>query len=251
MVDRLRQSAGRPRAGRVAPAGGESPTAERRPASHPGAVWSDLPLFPEPRAREPIVRGTRPNASRPLSVRRHTPRVPRRRLRDGRVPSLAETELLAADGSTDGAPGAATRSSGPFPAALGRRLAAGIGDLLLLGTLDILVVALTARMLGMPLEAAAALPWLPLAAFLALLDLASVVALTALGGQTLGKMAVGVRVVGLDGGPVSVSRALVRTMLSVLSILPAGLGFLGLLTRSRRAGHDWLAGTRVERSVPS
>ena len=147
--------------------------------------------------------------------------------------------------------GAATHSSGSLPAAPGRRLAAGIGDLLLLGTVDILVIALTARMLGMPMAAAAALPWLPLAAFLALLDLASVVALTALGGQTLGKMAVGVRVVSLDGGPVTASRALVRTVLSVLSILPAGLGFVGLLARSRRAGHDWLAGTRVVRAVHS
>ena len=175
--------------------------------------------------------------------------MPRRRLRDDRALSRADSELLAADRGIDGATEPAP--AGPHPAGLGRRIAAGIADLLLLGAVDGLVVALTARLLGMQIAAAAGLPWLPLAAFLALLDLASVVTLTVLGGQTLGKMAAGIRVVSLDGGPVPAGRAMVRTVLSVLSLLPAGLGFVGLLARSRRAGHDWLAGTRVVRAVPS
>ncbi|MCY4078361.1 MAG: RDD family protein [Acidobacteria bacterium] len=158
--------------------------------------------------------------------------------------------------ATTGCPRARTRSScrrkasGARPAGLGRRAAAGVADLLLLGTIDGLIVALTARLLGMPITGAADLPWPPLAAFLLLFDLAAIATLTALGGQTLGKMAAGIRVVGLDGGPVPVSRAVARTVLSVLSALPAGLGFVGSLARSRRAGHDWLAGTRVVRAVP-
>ncbi len=252
MVDKSRDGAARPRAGRVAPARQREPRrAERRPATHPAAVWSDLPLFPEPRAPEPIVRESRPKASRPLSVRRRTPRVPRRRQpRDDRALSRAETEFLAADRGIDGGAESAS-ASGLRPAGPGRRILAGIADLFLLGAVDGLVVLLTARLLGMPAMIAAGMPWLPLGAFLVLFDLASVVAMTALGGQTLGKMAAGIRVVGVDGGPVSVSRAIVRTLLSVLSFLPAGLGFVGLLARSRRTGHDWLAGTRVMRAVPS
>ena len=163
------------------------------------------------------------------------------------MPPRADSELLSAEG-VDGASEAAL-ASGPRPAGLGRRAAAAVADLLLLGAIDGMVVALTARLLGMPI--AADLPWLPLAAFLLLLDLAMIATLTALGGQTLGKMAAGIRVVGLDGGPVPVSRAVVRTVLSVLSALPAGLGFVGSLARSRRAGHDWLAGTRVVQALPS
>ena len=251
MVDKLRDAAARPRPGGVAPARLRKPRlAERHPASHPGTVWSDLPLFPESRAPEPIVRGSRPQASRPLSVRRRTPRVPPRRSRDHRAPSRAETDLLAPDGGVDGGAEQA-HPSGPRPADPGRRIAAGIADLLLLGAVDGLVVVLTARLLGMPIAAAAGLPWLPLGAFLVLLDLATVVTLTALGGQTLGKMGAGIRVVGVDGGPVTVSRALVRTVLSVLSLLPAGLGLVGLFAPSRRTGHDWLASTRVVRVVPS
>lgn len=245
MVDKLRDGAAEPRAGRRAPARGGGSRGTRRRASSPAAVWSDLPLFPEPRAPEPIVRGSRPSANRPLAVRRRTPRVARRRLREDRAPSRREFGALGAEGVADGVRGAPARSSGPLPAALARRLAAGVADLLLLASVDGLVVVFTARLLGLPLESTTALPWLPLVAFLILLDLAIVVTMTSLGGQTLGKMAFGVRVVRGDGGPVTVSRALVRTLLSVLSILPAGLGFVGLLAGSRRACHDWLAGTRV------
>ena len=243
MTDKLRDGAPRPRAVRAALARGSgvSRGAEHPPNPRPGAVWSDLPLFPEPRAPEPIVRGSSPDAGRPLAVRRRTPRVPRRS-RDDRVPPRADPELLSAEG-VDG-------SGEARPAGLGRRAAAGVADLLLLGTIDGLIVALTARLLGMPITGAADLPWPPLAAFLLLFDLAAIATLTALGGQTLGKMAAGIRVVGLDGGPVPVSRAVARTVLSVLSALPAGLGFVGSLARSRRAGHDWLAGTRVVRAVP-
>ena len=250
MTDKLRAGGPRPGAVRAATArgSGESRRAERPPNRRPGAVWSDLPLFPEPRAPEPIVRGSRPDAGRPLAVRRRTPRAPRR-LRDDRVPPRADSELLAADGVDR--PGEAALAAGPRTAGLGRRAAAAIADLLLLGAIDALVVALTARLLGMPITAAADLPWPPLAAFLLLFDLATIVALTALGGQTLGKMAAGIRVVGLDGGPVPVSRAVARTVLSVLSALPAGLGFVGSLARSRRAGHDWLTGTQVVRAVSS
>jgi uncharacterized RDD family membrane protein YckC len=68
----------------------------------------------------------------------------------------------------------------------------------------------------------------------------------ALGGATLGKRLVGIRVVGPDGGPPSPSRSAVRSALAVASAALLGLGFvLALFTRTGRALHDLLARTWV------
>ena len=74
------------------------------------------------------------------------------------------------------------------------------------------------------------------------------IVLHALEGQTIGKLIVGVRVVGLDGTPPAVGAAVLRFFAYAVSLLPFGLGFVmaGLRT-DRRALHDLLAGTRVER----
>jgi len=75
------------------------------------------------------------------------------------------------------------------------------------------------------------------------------VAFTA-GGQTLGKMVTGIRVVpeGTGGSP-DVGRALIRTVFWVVLAIPAGLGFLTALgSRDRRGLHDRFAGTRVIRA---
>jgi uncharacterized RDD family membrane protein YckC len=67
-------------------------------------------------------------------------------------------------------------------------------------------------------------------------------------GQTMGKMVVRARVVAFDGGPLSFRRALGRTLAWLLSALPLGAGFIVAgVRRDRRALHDLLAGTRVER----
>jgi len=75
-----------------------------------------------------------------------------------------------------------------------------------------------------------------------------VIVLHALEGQTLGKLIVGVRVVGLDGTPPALGASVLRFLAYAASGLPFGLGFVmaGLRT-DRRALHDLLAGTRVER----
>jgi uncharacterized RDD family membrane protein YckC len=74
------------------------------------------------------------------------------------------------------------------------------------------------------------------------------VLLHALNGQTLGKMAVGVRVVALDGGPVGLSRAVLRLVGYWVSSIALGIGYLIAAFRAdKRALHDLLAGTRVER----
>jgi uncharacterized RDD family membrane protein YckC len=66
-------------------------------------------------------------------------------------------------------------------------------------------------------------------------------------GQTLGKMALQIRVVGMDGGPLSFGQSVGRYFGSILSALILGIGFVMAGLRSdKRALHDLLAGTRVE-----
>ena len=75
-----------------------------------------------------------------------------------------------------------------------------------------------------------------------------VVALHTLGGQTVGKLVVRVRVVGIDGAAPALGASVLRFLGYLLSLLPFGFGFImaGLRT-DRRALHDLLAGTHVER----
>jgi uncharacterized RDD family membrane protein YckC len=75
--------------------------------------------------------------------------------------------------------------------------------------------------------------------------------LHALGGQTIGKLLVGVRVVVDDGDPPSVGTALLRFLGYFASGAVFTLGFvMAGLRHDKRALHDLIAGTRVER-VPT
>ena len=75
-----------------------------------------------------------------------------------------------------------------------------------------------------------------------------VVVLHALAGQTIGKLVVGVRVVGTDGSPLAFGTSVLRFLAYLASLMPFGLGFvMAGLRADRRALHDLLAGTRVER----
>jgi uncharacterized RDD family membrane protein YckC len=66
-------------------------------------------------------------------------------------------------------------------------------------------------------------------------------------GQTLGKMALQIRVVSMGGGPLSFGQAVGRYFATFLSALILGIGFIMAGVRSdKRALHDLLAGTRVE-----
>jgi uncharacterized RDD family membrane protein YckC len=66
-------------------------------------------------------------------------------------------------------------------------------------------------------------------------------------GQTLGKMALQIRVVRMDGGPLSFGQSAGRYFATILSALILGIGFLMAGARSdKRALHDLLAGTRVQ-----
>jgi hypothetical protein len=67
-------------------------------------------------------------------------------------------------------------------------------------------------------------------------------------GQTIGKSLVGVRVVGTDGRLLTVGAALLRYVGYYLSFFTFMLGFIMAgLRRDKRALHDLLAGSRVER----
>jgi uncharacterized RDD family membrane protein YckC len=126
------------------------------------------------------------------------------------------------------------------------RLAAGLFDTVLLASLDAVVIVLTLRLGELDLQSLDTLPVAPLAGFLILLNGGYVVVLTLAGGQTLGKMAFGVRVVDRTGCPVTASIAVVRALGYLVSVLPLGLGVVWMfLDTDRRAWHDRLAGTRV------
>jgi uncharacterized RDD family membrane protein YckC len=240
------------------PAAGEARGARRRydpdldprvtpPGRTPGI---DLPLFEDAAAAEaPLVPAAA--ATPPLAVRRSTPPAVRARPRaTPRVVMPApETRLPLADGPfappmrVD--PQDAADASLPSP---GSRILAGVLDWSLFLGVDAVVLYFTLKICRLDVAEALLLPLPPLVAFLVLLNGGYIALLTAAGGQTLGKMACGLKVVGPDDGAVPPGRAIARTVLLLLATLAAGLGLLPiLLTSSRRGVHDQLAGTRVVR----
>jgi uncharacterized RDD family membrane protein YckC len=134
-------------------------------------------------------------------------------------------------------------------ASLGGRVLAGVLDWLLLLAADAVVVYFTLKICRLELAEFRVLPLAPLIAFFVLLNGGYLALLTAAGGQTLGKMAFGLRVVGPGEGSVPMGTAIARALLFLLAALPAGAGLLPILfTSGRRGIHDVLAGTRVVRT---
>lgn len=227
-------------------------------ATHP-ASDGELPLFgsdvPD-QDDEPLI--THPSAPRaPLAVRRSTPDMPRLRPDQPRAQSLDltpddPTVLLRQRLLSPPLPGLAeearrTEHSGE-PAGILARLVAATIDLLILGAVDAVVIYFTLRICGLTVQDLAALPKGPLIAFLLVQNGGYLVAFTA-GGQTLGKMIAGIRVVSAEpSSTLDVGHALVREAMWLVLAAPAGLGFLpALFTRDHRGLHDRLAGTRVVR----
>jgi uncharacterized RDD family membrane protein YckC len=65
-------------------------------------------------------------------------------------------------------------------------------------------------------------------------------------GQTIGKMAVGIKVVGADGQPPSGGRAVLRYIGYIISGLVLALGYFWVIYDQKRQGwHDKIAGTYV------
>jgi uncharacterized RDD family membrane protein YckC len=136
------------------------------------------------------------------------------------------------------------------PASAGARLLGGAIDVGLLGGIDLAVLYLTLRLCDLEFSQVAAIPLAPFLAFLALLNGGYATAFTAAGGQSIGKMAAGTRVVNADESAwtdrVPLGQAVVRAAGYAVSALPAGMGFLpAFFGPDGRAVHDRIAHTRV------
>ena len=230
------------------------PAEADRPAQSQGARRSltaaDLPLFIEQRVADdqaPLV--TPPAVPRaPLSVRRAAPVRSR-----ARGPALDELPLGPPDtGGSRAGPEDAPEddtTDGIHDASVARRTIAGIIDVAILGTIAAVIVLLTLRIAELTLAEWHILPVAPMLAFLLLLCGGYFILFTAAGGQTIGKMTTGIRVVNAAGDRpprVSFRTAFIRTLTCLGSVVALGGGFLPVLfSADRRAFHDRVADTRV------
>ena len=218
---------------------GERPASARRAEAFGGS--DDAPLITTP---------SRPRA--PLGVRRATPEVPRARPRatkpaGERGETLFETPPAAVLGHAY-EPARYSDATGDALAAPSSRILAALVDIALLSALDAVVLYFTLRLLGLAAAQIFDLPLLPLLAFFLLLNGGYFIAFTAVGGQSIGKMAFGIKVISQEESGVPIGRATVRTLAYLISALPLGAGFLpGVMSADRLALHDRLAHTRVIR----
>jgi uncharacterized RDD family membrane protein YckC len=241
-----------------------TPTPGRR-TPDTGAGRFDLPLFPgrDPVDDTPLI--TVAGAPRaPLAVRRAQATAPkplpeRSPEENPAFPALEPDPLVDAARQ---ARRAARRAAAAGPveeaappivvAPIGARLAAGAIDVLIIAAIDAAVLYSTLRVLELPLAEFRQLPVAPMTVFLMLLNGGYLAAFTAAGGQTIGKMIAGIRVVadhGAEVGRVPLGAAVLRATAYLVSLLPAGLGFAAILFDAEgRALHDRLADTRVVRA---
>jgi uncharacterized RDD family membrane protein YckC len=199
-----------------------------------------------------------PAAPRPLAVRRPVIEGPRSRTSAAdlrRVGPLDRdlTEDLARLEAEDRRRAALASAAQPAGgASLGSRVAAGLLDVVLLGLVNAVAIVLTLRLVGLTM---AELPWaaaVSLVAFLWLVDMGYVMLFTASAGQTIGKMAIGLRVVDISHERprerLTVAQAAYRALLTFPSVMALGAGFLPALVGSGGAVHDRLTHTRVIRA---
>ena len=208
----------------------------------------DLPLFREQRSGddEPLVQA--PTAQRPpLSVRRQTPEIIKARPEVDVPRQVAPTLDLEPTRPRHPKPTGVFEPDPVWEAAtLGRRLIAGLIDLSVLALVGAIVLHFTLRLTELSPQQVGELPFGPLAAFFLFVYGGYFLAFTVAGGQTIGKMAAHIRVVGADSAQVSTRAALARTAACTLSLLPIGLGYFAALRNAkRRAWHDRLSATRV------
>lgn len=189
-----------------------------------------------------------PPARQPLGVRRTTPEFSRGRSRSARP---ARSGSLLELGS---APESAQRTEAAEqeflldPPSIGARVGADAIDALLLAVIDAVVLVLTLRLAGlsMTLDDMRIVPAIPFVGFLMLLAFVYIATFTVAGGQTIGKMVTGVKVIGDDGRSVNAADGVLRALACLLVPLTLGLSYAPVfLTTDGRALHDRLAGTRV------
>jgi len=92
----------------------------------------------------------------------------------------------------------------------------------------------------------------PMLGYRMLIQMLYTVLLTGWLGATLGKLAVGARIVNIDGSRLGFGKAFLRWLATNVSSLTFGIGFLMVaFRRDKRALHDLLAQTRVIRRTSS
>ena len=126
------------------------------------------------------------------------------------------------------------------------RVAAAAIDFALLAAVDVAVVYFTLRVAGLGMGDWHVLPVAPLAVFLIVLKLGYFSAFTAVGGQTIGKMALHIRVVTDALVQPDAGVALRRTLIGAASGACLGFGFVpAFFDPEGRAFHDRITRTRV------
>ncbi len=210
-----------------------------------------LPLFAEggEESDEPLIK--LPAAPRPPLAVRRTPDLPRLRAVPRPVRQVEPALQFAEDNEPPSAPAPAPASRPPVEThpdagGAGARSAAMLIDHAILFAIDLAVVYFTLRIAGLAMTDWRALPIAPLTMFLLFLKLGYFCAFTAVGGQTIGKMAVKIRVVTETDEAVDGVRAIQRAAAATVSALVFGLGYVpALIGGEHRALHDRVAHTRV------
>lgn len=239
-------------------------TDARLPLFHDGSAFHEESVASALRRKDadssdaPLVTpGATPRA--PLAVRRATVAAPRPKPRrdgaaaDGPEPRLRldTAEIPVVRPRTAPAHVTPRAAEAVLAAPVLLRLAGGLIDLSIIGVIDFAVLYFTLKICGLTFARITMLPLAPLIAFLMLLNGGYLATFVAAGGQTIGKMATGLRVIPGDPGAraterVPLGHAIVRAAAYFISALPAGLGFVSVLFGAeRRALHDRLADTRV------
>jgi uncharacterized RDD family membrane protein YckC len=134
------------------------------------------------------------------------------------------------------------------PAGFWIRAAALAIDLVVFALVQLSFRALASAMLGPPIEGVDSRQGTVLL-FTLLFTAVYTIVLHTVAGQTIGKSLVGVRVLSMDGSPLTLGPALLRYLAYFISLIPLGFGYLVAgLRPDKRAVHDLIAGSRVERA---
>jgi uncharacterized RDD family membrane protein YckC len=221
---------------------------------------SAMPLFaPGIDDDTPLITKASPPRA-PLSVRKSTPDVARLRAsaqpKTGSLDLGLEMDTFVMPPAPRVNPQERAQTADPNPAThyedagVTRRVIAAAVDSVILLAIDLVVIYFTMQICGVGIAEFAILPKGPLVVFLVVQNVGYLVAFTA-GGQTLGKMAAGIKVISDDADvTLDVGCALKRTVMWLLLAVPAGLGLLSaLLDHDHRGLHDRFAGTRVVRAT--
>ncbi|MEO5894675.1 MAG: RDD family protein [Vicinamibacterales bacterium] len=235
-----------------------APTPDPARGDRPTTGSLDLPLFRDgasgedrslvsvpPVTRAPLaVRKGSLNMSRPASRRDDEPHLDLEPTDD--VETAWRRPAVHPDPHAPSPPIESEVTSAPA----GARILSGLVDVCLLLAIDFGVLRATMRICGLIYSELPLLPIAPFAAFLLILNGGYLAAFTAAGGQSVGKMLGGIRVVPDDAvgstDRVPLGQAVLRAAAYFLSALPFGVGFLpAVFSADKRAFHDRLAHTRV------